>query len=366
MLRPTRARIDLGRLRRNAALARRLAPASRVLAVIKADAYGHGAVPVAQALEPLCEGMAVATLEEASALREAGIRAPLLLLEGVFGAGELPIAAELDLMLVVHQQEQLGWLREARLSRPLHCWLKVDTGMHRLGFAPAQLPAAWQTLSACASVAGPIVLCSHLGNAEAAASERTGEQIRRMDAAAASLPESVPQSLANSAALLNHPRTHRDWVRPGYLLFGDSPLPPGAAHPALAELAPVMRFESTVIAVREIERGEAVGYGERWIAQRPSRIATVAAGYADGYPCNPGPGACALIGGRPAPLAGRVSMDMLMLDVTALPPVQPGDPVLLWGDGLAVGEVARRAGTIGYELLAGMPARVPRLIEDSP
>jgi len=365
MHRPTRARIDLGHLRHNARLARQLAPGSRLMAVLKADAYGHGAVAVARALQSLCDGIAVATLDEAGTLREAGIRGPLLLLEGVFSAAELPLAAQLGLTLCVHQPEQLGWLQQARLQAPLRCWLKLDTGMHRLGFAPEQAASVWQALRDCPAVSDDIVLCSHLGSADSNSrgASRTREQVRRFDEACAGIPGA--HSLANSAALLNHPDTHRDWVRPGYLLFGDSPLPADATHPSITALRPVMSFESAVIALREVSTAEWLGYGEHWQAQRPCRIATVAAGYADGYPCTAGNQTTALVNGQRVPLAARVSMDMLMLDVTAAPAVQIGDPVLLWGEGLAVSEVARSAGTIGYELLARMPARVPRLLVDS-
>ena len=355
-MRPTRARIDLRRLRANAALAARKAPGTRLMAVIKADGYGHGAVPVARALEEAADAFAVATLDEAVTLRDAGIRTPVLLLEGPFEPPDLEESQARDLTVNITGPEQLAWLEAARLPGPLACWLKLDTGMHRLGLDPGRAREAWQRLNACASAALQAT-CTHFARADEPERPETAAQLETFLAATGDLP--LARSAANSPAVLAWPATHLDWIRPGYLLYGDSPLPAG--HPAGAGLQPVMQFEAAVLAVREIPAGDAVGYGGSWVAERPSRIATVAAGYGDGYPRTTASGTAVLVNGQRAPLAGRVSMDMLTVDVTDLPPVRVGDPVRLWGDGLPVGEIAAGAGTTGYELLAGMPARTPRV-----
>ncbi|KGE04909.1 alanine racemase [Pseudohaliea rubra] len=355
-MRPTRARIELARLRANAALAAEKAPDSRLMAVLKADGYGHGAVAVAQALAATADAFAVATLDEAVTLREAGIRQPVLLLEGPFEPSELEEIQARELTVTITGPEQLAWVEAARLRGPVACWLKLDTGMHRLGLDPARAREAWERLDASAN-ADLQAACTHFARAEELDRPETGRQLERFLAATRDLPLAL--SAANSPAVLARPETHLDWIRPGYLLYGDTPLP--REHPAGAGLAAVMQFESAVIAVREIPAGDAVGYGGSWVAERPSRIATIAAGYGDGYPRTTANGTPVLVKGRRAPLAGRVSMDMLTVDVTDLPPVQVGDPVRLWGDDLPVGEVARGSGTTGYELLAGMPARTPRV-----
>lgn len=358
-MRPTRARVDLRKLRHNAALAAARAPASRLMAVVKADGYGHGALPVAHALASRVAAFAVATLEEAARLRDGGITRPLLLLEGVFAAGDYAEARGRDLTVSITSEEQLAWLEAARLPGPLHCWLKIDTGMHRLGVAPAATAHYAERLAACANAAAAPVLCTHFARADEPECGETPAQLARFLAATAGLP--WPRSAANSPAVLAWPESHLDWIRPGYMLYGASPLPPG--HPAGGDLKPVMQLEATVQAVREVPAGDGVGYGHVWRARRPSRIATVSAGYADGYPRTTASGTPVLVNGRRAPLAGRVSMDMLTVDVTDLPPVRVGDPAVLWGADLPIGEVAAGAGTTGYELLAGMPPRVPRLLE---
>ncbi|MEQ9463269.1 MAG: alanine racemase [Haliea sp.] len=358
MTRPSQARLDLSALHHNVALARELAPAARLMAVVKANAYGHGAVTMARELEPRVDALAVACTEEALALRDAGIRCPILLLQGVFEAGELPIAAAAGLWITVDNDLQLQWLEQASLPAPLGCWLKIDTGMHRLGVLPAQSASFYQRLLACDNVAGLPVLSTHFASADELHNPQTGQQIALFEAATADL-EGL-RSAANSPATLAWPRAHYDWIRPGYMLWGNSPF--GEAQSPAERLRPVMTLVSAVISVREIAAGECVGYGASWQAQRPSRIATVTIGYGDGYPRTATNGTPVLVNGRRATLAGRVSMDMITVDVTDLPPVTIGDPVILWGEGLPVDEVARHAGTIGYELLTRMPLRTPRVI----
>tara|TARA_R110002110_G_scaffold77390_2_gene203497 strand:+ start:38747 stop:39832 length:1086 start_codon:yes stop_codon:yes gene_type:complete len=358
MTRPSQARLDLGALRHNVALARELAPRARLMAVVKANAYGHGAVTMARELEPRVDALAVACTEEAMELREAGIRCPILLLEGVFEASELLLAAEFGFWITVDNDQQLQWLEATALPQPVGCWLKIDTGMHRLGALPAQVASFYQRLLACGKIAGLPVLSTHFASADELHNPQTWQQIELFEAATAGL-EGL-RSAANSPATLAWPRAHYDWIRPGFMLWGNSPF--AEPQPQAEQLRPVMTLTSAVISVREIAAGECVGYGASWQAQRPSRIATVTIGYGDGYPRTATSGTPVLVNGRRATLAGRVSMDMITVDVTDLPPVAIGDPVVLWGEGLPVGDVARHAGTIGYELLTRMPMRTPRVI----
>lgn len=358
MTRPAQARLDLSALRHNVALARELAPAARLMAVIKANAYGHGAAAIARELEPGVDALAVACSEEALELREAGIRCPILLLQGVFEARELLLAARHSLWITIDNDLQLKWLEEMALPQPVGCWLKIDTGMHRLGVLPPQAASFHQRLLASGNVDGPPVLATHFASADELHSPQTWQQIERFEAVTAGLKGL--RSAANSPATLAWPRAHYDWIRPGFMLWGNSPF--GEPQREADRLRPVMTLASAVISVRDIAAGECVGYGGSWQAQRPSRVATVTIGYGDGYPRGAGNGTPVLVNGRRAPLAGRVSMDMITVDVTDLPPVAVGDPVILWGEGLPIGEVARHAGASAYELLARMPMRTPRVL----
>lgn len=356
MARPNQARLDLAALRHNAGIVRRLAPRARVMAVVKANAYGHGAITIATALQDAVDALAVACIEEAVQLRDAGITLPILLLEGVFAASEIPLAAALDLWLTVADEQQLRWLETATPPAPLRCWLKVDTGMHRLGVPPVDAARFHQRLLDCGNVRGDIVTCTHFAAADDALSGRTREQLAAFDA----LPFCVQRSASNSAGVLAWPQAHYDWVRPGYMLYGNSPMLQD--HPNARALRPVMTLTSAVIAVREVAAGAAVGYGGTWIARRPSRIATVTIGYGDGYPRGAANGTPVLVDGQRAPLAGRVSMDMITVDVTDLRPVEVGAEVVLWGAGLPLADVASCADTIGYELTTRMPARTERVV----
>lgn len=344
-MRPARARIDLDALRHNYRLARER-HRGRALAVIKANAYGHGAVSCARALAADADGFAVAILEEARELREAGIRKPILVLEGVFAGDELAEVERHDLWTVVHHAEQLRMLETARLARPLPVWLKVNTGMNRAGFEPDALHAAWQRLRESGRV-GEITLMSHLARADEPQVITTREQIDCFDTATAGLPG--PRSLSNSAGVLAWPQAHRDWARPGILLYGADPLPgePGG-------LRPVMTLESEVVAVREVAAGTAIGYGARYRTERPTRVGLVAIGYADGYPRSAPDGTPVTVEGRTARLIGRVSMDMLTVDLTDLPDTGIGSRVELWGREVSVNRVAAGAGTIAYELLCNV------------
>lgn len=353
-----RACVDGAALRANLAVIRRLAPHSRVMAVVKANAYGHGLVPTALALAG-ADALAVARLEEAVALRAAGVRQPIVLLEGVVTAGQLAEAARLQLELVVHQYLQIQLLRQCALPYRFAVWVKVDTGMNRLGFAPQEFAPAWAALRALTPAPLQLRVLTHLACADEEDAAATERQLAVFEPLVASLVTSlgVEQSIANSAALLRWPRTHVHWLRPGLALYGVSPFAGRLGRDF--GLRPAMTLHSTVIALREVAAGERVGYGGHWTAARASRIAIVAAGYGDGLLRSLPNGAPVLVNGERAALAGRVSMDMIAVDITDLAPVAVGDAVELWGANLPVEELAHAAGTIPYELVCAVSQRVP-------
>lgn len=357
MMRPTKATVRLDALRQNLETAARLAPGARNLAVVKANAYGHGAVEVARALEPRVPALAVAVIDEAVQLREAGIGCPIMVLQGPTGREDVREAAARDYWLMLHDQGQVSAVLEARLEQPVTAWLKVDTGMHRLGMEIAEAPAACQALSDSGSVRAPVVLCTHLACADEPDHPATRRQLTRFRAFAEGFE--LPGSIANSAGIMFWPESHAEWNRPGYMLYGNSPSTRFEGTPA--SLTPVMTLSSGISAVRRLARGEGVGYGQRWVAERPSVVGTIPIGYGDGYPRHAPSGTPVLVRGRRAPLAGTVSMDIITVDLTDLGQARVGDPVELWGENLSVNEVASSAGTIGYELLAGLTARVPRV-----
>ncbi|SFT60209.1 alanine racemase [Halomonas saccharevitans] len=361
MARPLIADIDLDALRHNYRLARDRAPHSRALAVIKADAYGHGALRCARALEDLAPAFAVACLEEAETLREGGITAPIVLLEGIFEAAELERVEALELWMAVHSDWQLEALLAYRPARPIPVWVKVDSGMHRLGFPPERAEAVWARLAAAPGHACDLHLMSHFATADARESGYFEQQLGLLEALATRL--GAPTCLANSPATLAWPASHGAWNRPGVMLYGSDPLE--AANAASRRLAPVMTLRSELIAVREIKAGEPVGYGGRWRAPRPSRIGVVACGYGDGYDRHAVDGTPVLVAGQRTAIAGKVSMDMLTVDLTDIPEADIGSEVVLWGraasgEVLSVDEVARHCDTISYTLLTGVLPRVPR------
>lgn len=361
MARPLHAVIDLEALRHNYRLARDLAPASRALAVIKADAYGHGAVACAQALEGLAPAFAVACLEEAERLREAGIATPIVLLEGIFSADELARVDALGLWTAVHSDWQVDALLAHRPRHPIPTWLKVDTGMHRLGFPPERATAIWERLAAAPEHVTDLHLMTHFATADALDPGYFAQQMQHVDRLAARL--GAPTCLANSPATLAWPRAHGTWNRPGVMLYGSNPLE--GENDAARELRPVMTLRSEIIAVRDIERGEPVGYGGRWIASRRSRIGVIAVGYGDGYDRHAADGTPVLVDGQRCALAGKVSMDMATVDITEVPEAGIGSRVVLWGrddsgEVLSVDEVAAHCDTISYTLLTGILPRVPR------
>ena len=344
-MRPARALIDLAALRHNYRLARQL-HGGRALAVVKANAYGHGAIRCAQALADEADGFAVAFLDEALELRAAGVQQPILLLEGVFAPEELAEVARHGLWIAVHHEAQIAMIERTALAAPLHVWLKINSGMNRAGFLPAAADGAWQRLHATGKVAD-ITLMTHFARADEPQVITTAEQVSRFDAATAHLPGG--RSLANSGAILGWPQARRDWGRPGILLYGADPMP-DEGH----GLQPVMTLESAVMAVREIAAGEALGYGGRFVASRNTLVGLVAMGYADGYPRAVANGTPVTVDDRPAAIIGRVSMDMLTVDLTDLPDTGIGSRVELWGRQVPVNRVAQAAGTIAYELLCNV------------
>jgi alanine racemase len=355
--RPIQATFSPPALRHNYRAARAAAPGARVFAVVKADAYGHGIERVARAL-PEAQGFATLELDGALALREGNAQVPVLLLEGFFEPSELRSIESAGLASVVHNVEQLRMLEQHRPARPLDLWVKLNTGMNRLGFPASSARTIVERIKA-SGMAGSITLMAHFANADGppgidAAFERFEEATRDIR---------LPRSLANSAAIFAHPRTHADVARLGIGLYGATPF---ADRPAASlGLRPAMSLGSRLIAVQELAAGDAVGYGSQFRAERPMRVGVVACGYADGYPRHAPSGTPVLVGGARTRTAGRVSMDMLTVDLGPVPDAKVGTAVVLWGEGLPVDEVAMAAGTVGYELLCALAPRVP-VVEAAP
>lgn len=351
-MRPARALIDLQALRDNYQFARELAGA-RALAVVKADAYGHGAVQCAQALADSADGFAVACIEEALVLREAGLQAPILLLEGFFEASELLLIVEHRLWCVVHSLWQVDVIEQAVLQGPLTVWLKMDSGMHRVGVSPAEYAQAYQRLLATGKVA-KVVLMSHFSSADELDNPRSLEQVAHFTQATEGLQAET--SLRNSPAVLGWPQVQSDWVRPGIMLYGATPFEHTQAN--ADALKPVMTLESRVISVRDLPAGEPIGYGQHFVTERPMRVGVVAMGYADGYPRHAPTGTPVVVAGKRSQLLGRVSMDMLCIDLTDVPEATVGSLVELWGRQVLASEVATWANTIPYQLFCNLK-RVP-------
>ncbi|EAT12401.1 alanine racemase [Bermanella marisrubri] len=361
MSRPTQAIIDLEALRSNYRLADSLAPQSQSIAVVKANAYGHGAVPCAKALEPIVPAFAVASIDEAIELREGGIRKPILLLEGPFSFGEVQIASEHEFWLMIENHNHLAFIEQCEhkklICKPLKCWLKMDSGMHRLGFMPFEIAAIYQKLKSTSIVHDEIVVATHFATADVEGDAFVKEQIDCFNEAISGL--GCLTSLCNSAGVMAWPQAHGSWNRPGFMLYGASPFELPQHNDKT--LQSVMTLQSKVISVRNVKKGEAVGYGKTWIAQRDSRIATVTVGYGDGYPRHAKNGTPILVNNQRCKLAGRVSMDMITVDVTDVGSVNIGDDVICWGKDLPINEVAHYSGTIGYELMTRMPLRPSRI-----
>jgi len=349
-------------MRHNLAAARVRAAGRKVWAVVKANAYGHGVARAVRGFED-ADGLALLDLDEAQRARDAGWQRPILLLEGFFEPGDLAQCRALDLSAVLHSEEQLRLLETAPPGAPVAVWVKLNTGMNRLGFLPALLPAVLERVRAsrAARLEG---VCMHFANADRADRTRgpvaMDEQLARLSAACGGL--ALPRCLSNSAALFLHAPLDEAWVRPGIALYGGAT---DDAHSAAAlGLRPVMTLASRLIAVQSLAAGEAVGYGARYIAPRPMRIGVVACGYADGYPRHAPDGTPVAVDGQIVPVAGRVSMDMITVDLTDAPAAHAGSAVELWGPTVPIDVVARHAGTVGYELMCALAPRVPVTVAD--
>ncbi|HKK55299.1 alanine racemase [Marinobacter sp.] len=356
MPRATVARINLDALRHNYRKAADLAGDATAMAVIKADGYGHGIREVARALQGHAPKFAVACIEEALAIRAAGVTTPVALLQGPHSEQDLATSARESFEPVIHSEHQLHWLQDGKAAPAL--WIKVNTGMNRLGFSPDQLSGVMSVLSAAGRQQQVTGFVTHFACADDAQSDNTARQTECFVRATQPWPK-LARSVANSAAHFLQGQALFDWTRPGIMLYGGSPMI-GKLGPDLG-LESVMTLEAELTSVRTIKAGESVGYGGAFTASEPMRMGIVAIGYGDGYPRHAGTDTPAWINGRRIRLIGRVSMDMLAVDLSKVPDAQPGDRVELWGPHVSVDEIAQHAGTIGYELLTGVTARVPRV-----
>lgn len=345
--------IDQQALADNLSQIKRLAPRSKILAMVKSDGYGHGAVAVASALKA-ADAFGVARLSEAIALRESGVNKPILLMGGFFAMEDLPDILYYDLSIVMQNHWQLNTLINTPLNKPLAVWLKINTGMNRLGVPLPEVDVFMAALENCDWIKRPINLMTHLSDADDANNPKSEEQTRLFSQAVEKYPGE--KSIANSAALLNFKSTISDWVRPGLMLYGISPIKNKIGLDL--HLKPAMTLSSRIIAIQHVKMGETVGYASSWVAKRDSQIAVVAIGYGDGYPWSAKTDTPVLIKGNKYPLIGRVSMDMLSVDITAADDIQIGDPVILWGNGLPIEIIAECAGTIPYELILKLTSRV--------
>ncbi|MDF2867635.1 MAG: alr [Gammaproteobacteria bacterium] len=353
--RPTQAIINLAALRHNVTRIKYYAPASKIFAIIKANGYGHGSVTVAQAIADKVHGFGVACLTEALTLRQAGINQRILILEGFFKPQELSLIAEQELDIAVHNFEQIAALNSFRFAKPISVWLKVDTGMHRLGFPLEQVEEAARALNRNPNIRKPINWMTHFSDADDLNSPKTTIQLQRFQYFFQQGGTGL-KTLANSAGIVAWPASHADYVRPGIMLYGVSPL----LHKTAAEfeLKPVMTLCTELIAINKIKAGEAIGYGGTWTAPEDMRVGIAAIGYGDGYPVHAKSGTPVLLNGQRTQLIGRVSMDMLAIDLRTQPQAKIGDPVILWGDGLPIEEIAVWADTIPYELFCRVSRRV--------
>lgn len=360
MTRPTRAIVDAQALRHNLAEVRRRAPRSKVMAIVKANGYGHGLVWAARTLADGVDAFGVASAEEGLVLREEGITRPICLLEGFFTPDELPLLAQHDLAPVIHHEAQVRALESARLPRALSVWIKIDTGMHRLGFPPLAFRDAFGRLKSAPSVR-TIRVMSHFAAADDPAQQAATQS--QMDVFTSTLAGmNLERSLANSAGIVAWPASHYEWVRPGIMLYGGDPRVGAAA--ATFNLRPVMTLETALIAVAQRKKGEPIGYGPDYRCVDDMPVGVAAIGYGDGYPRRMPAGTPVLVNGKRVPIVGRVSMDMLTLDLRGQPHAQIGDPVVMWGPGLPADEIAARAGTISYELFCHVAKRIPRVAVD--
>lgn len=358
MARPIYALIDCEAARHNLQRIRAMAPESKIMAVVKANAYGHGIERMAPCLSE-ADAFAVASVDEALALRYLGVNHPIVLLEGIFCASELPDVVEHRLELVVHSDEQIAMIQTHQGCHNLVIWIKVDTGMHRLGFAPSEVARVWHQLQGLSCLAQPLRLMTHFASSDEPDAPANATQLNQFKQLLSYLPDPLAVSLSNSAAIIHLPESHGDWIRPGIMMYGVSPSQTSIHD---LDLKPVMTLVTRVIAVKTVAAGESVGYGGSWQATQTTQLAIIAAGYGDGYPRHIPSGTLVLVNGVYAPIVGRVSMDMISVDVSHLGVVDVGDPVVLWGKGLPIERLAQAANTISYELLCGVTKRVPSVL----
>ncbi|WP_371374027.1 alanine racemase [Thalassotalea aquiviva] len=347
--------IDTQALKENFNTLKQLAAPAKVLTVLKANAYGHGLIRIAKGL-PQADAFGVARIDEALQLRDHGINNAIVLLEGFFEAEELVDIHQHDLQIVIHSIEQLEAIEQASLPTPIKVWLKIDTGMHRLGVAPELFAQFYQRLKACSNVAKGLVLMSHLACADDVSHPMNNSQMALFGSLTEHLPDD--KTLANSAAVLAFKNAHYQWVRPGLMLYGVSPMALTSALQPPKSITPVMTLYSSVIAIQHIKAGERVGYGGAWTSAKDTRIGVVAIGYGDGYPRHAINGTPVWVNGKVFPLVGRVSMDMITIDLGEDDSIKVGDYAELWGKNLAIEKIADCAQTIPYELLCNITARV--------
>ena len=350
-MRPIQANISLSALEHNLVVAKSKAPCSKLMAVVKANGYGHGLLNAAKGLKA-ADGFAILGLDEALTLRAAGYKQTILMLEGFFSADELPVISEHAIDIVVHSQKQVEMLENAVLAAPISIHLKMNTGMNRLGFKPQDFEAILARVTTCKNVA-ELTLMEHFATAD----ESLGIAKPLAVFKQATQAHQHPQSLANSAALLRFPETLVDWVRAGIMLYGTSPIAEDSA--SKFNLKPVMQFTSEIISVQLLEAGDSLGYGHQFTAIQKTRIGVVACGYADGYPRHAPNGTPIAVAGKLTQTLGRVSMDMLFVDITDIAQAEIGTAVEMWGQQVSVDDVAHSAGTISYELLCAVAPRVP-------
>jgi len=349
--------INHAALRHNLDIVKKFAPNSRIWAVVKANAYGHGVEEVTRTLAT--EGFAVARLEEAKNLRRAGNLTPILIMGGVYSANDIITAVDLNCELVIHTQEQAQMLLRINLTRSIKIWIKVNTGMNRLGLTLEQAAYWITTLAKCQHVQSPLGLITHLANADDLADNLTNLQCQRLRTIPGS--ETCIISIGNSAGILGWQQTNADWVRPGIMLYGISPFNDASATNKKYSLKPVMTLQAPLIAIHHCQSGDAIGYGGSYVCSRPTTVGVIGIGYGDGYPRHVPTGTPVLINGERIPLIGRVSMDMLTVDLTNVPTARIGDQAVLWGDNLPAEEIATAANTIAYQLVTGVTSRVQRL-----
>ncbi len=346
--------IDRHALRKNLQQIRQLAPQSRLVAIVKANAYGHGLLETAHTLQD-ADSFGVARIGEALKLRSGGIVKPILLLEGFFSASDLPILVANNIETAVHNEEQLDALENATLTHPVKVWMKLDSGMHRLGIRPEDADRFYQRLATCKNVVQPVNIMSHFSRADEPEQSTTLDQLTCFDHFTEG--KVGQKSIAASGGILLWPQAHRDWVRPGIIMYGVSPLaePLAESH---SGFQPVMTLKTSLIAVRKHKKGEPVGYGGTWVSPRDTRLGVIAIGYGDGYPrCAPS-GTPVWINGREVPIVGNVSMDMISVDLGPDAADCVGDEAILWGNVLPVERIAQFTGIISYELITKLTSRV--------